>query len=162
MSAGAGLVVIDRAASTVEIAGRRFPVVALICPLAPGQRDEGERDRALGGDRMAYIPAENGVLFRVEEYRNEHYHGIDLEPAARTCHLHWHVDEALYLPWSVLVIDGELAASTEARPFCDWRYAEGDWVVETIDRLSRKPFMQPPGEPARLVPLNYFREMCDA
>lgn len=150
------LVVIDRAASTVEIAGRRFPAVALICPLAD-DHEESEADRALGsggGDQSVYIPAENGLLFQVQEQRNERYHGIDLYPSARTCEQVHSNDEWLWLPWSVAVIKGRLVAGKSNV----WCWAEAEWVVETIVRLSRLPFTQPEGPPVQLVSLDYFKE----
>lgn len=151
---GAGLVVIDRAASTAEIAGRRFPAVTVICPNYEGE-DRTERDRALaagGGDQSVYIPAENGLLLRVEEAENEKYHGIGMDLHARTCEAVWSVDEYVYLPWSVGLVDGALVHGTSNF----WSWAEPDWVVETIDRLSRKPFTQPDGPLMDLVPLHYF------
>lgn len=157
---GAELVVIDRAASTAEIAGRRFPAVTVICPNHEDE-DRTKRDRALGaggGDQCVYIPAENGLLLRVEEARNEKYHAISLDLHARSCELVWSVDEWIYLPWNVAVIDGKLVAGTSNF----WSWAEPEWVVETIDRLCRKPFMQPDGPLLEIVPLHYFdREACD-
>lgn len=55
---------------------------------------------------------------------------------------------------SVGIIDGDLVAGA----WNGWSWAEPDWVVETIDRLSRKPFMQPDGSMVRVVPLSYFTE----
>lgn len=155
---------IDRTASTVEIAGRTFPAVALICPPVPDS-EYSEEDLALAagrGDQSVYIPAENGVLFRVEEKSNERYHGLDLSIDARTCERSWAGDEWLYLPWEVGLLDGELITDGKRHSAAwDWRWAEPDWVVETIDRLARKPFQQPEGEPVRLVRLDYFAETSE-
>jgi len=149
------LLFIDREASTVTIAGRRYPAVALICPQDTEPRPD--RDRALavgGGDQSVYIPAENGLLFRVEEGRNERYHGLSLEPNARTCRQVEDYDGWMWLPWTIGVIDGVLVPGASN---C-WYWAEPEWVVETIDRLSRKSFMQPDGPLVQLVRLNHFDE----
>lgn len=150
------LISINRDASTVEITGRLFPAATLICPQDPPDVEpRSELSRALGtggGDHSVYIPAENGLLFRVEESRNERHHGLSLDLDARTCELVWSVDEYLYLPWSVGYFDGRFVAGTTN---C-WMWAEPGWVVETIDRLSVKPFTQPEGPLAQLVPLSHF------
>jgi hypothetical protein len=155
------LILIDRTASTVEIAGRRFPAVGLICPPEDDRPQESERDRALaagGGDQSVYVPAENGVLFRVEEGRNEHHHGLSLDINARTCRRYYSGGEWLWLPCDVAVIDGELLPGS----WSNWYWAEPDWVVETIDRLSHKPFTQPDGPLCQLVRLDHFEQTCDA
>lgn len=154
---GAGYVVLDRAASTAEIAGRTFPAATVICPQEDDRPEESEHQRALGaggGDQCAFILAENGLLLRVEEAENERYHGISLDLHARTCQKVWSVDEWEWLPWNVAVIDGRLVAGASNY----WSWAEPEWAVETIDRLSAKPFTQPEGPPLRLVPLDYFTE----
>lgn len=77
---------VDRIASTIEIAGRRFPAAALICPPLSDDPDDTERERGLGaggGDRSVYVPAENGVLFEVEEQHNDWNHGLSLWLYAR-------------------------------------------------------------------------------
>lgn len=158
-------IVLDRDASTVTIAGRTFPAVGLICPPIDGQ-DYDDQDRTLGAgraDQSAYIPAENGVLFRVEYGENERYRGLSLDLNARVCEKAWSVDEWLYLPASVVIRAGQLVGGCHVRGIGSWYFAEPDWVVETIDRLSRRPYTEPEGEPARLVRLDHWtKETADA
>lgn len=159
MIAAATLVEIDRSTSTVVLAGRRFPAAGLICPVAPDDPDASERSRALGacgaapGDRSAYVTAENGLLIRVDEQANERYHGLDLDLYARTCELVPAGDELpWWLPWTIGWFGGLLVPGRSN----GWRWAEAEWVVEMIDRLSVLPFEEPDGEPARIVRLDYF------
>ena len=118
-------------------------------------------DRALGwaGDRgrSAYVPAENGVLFRVE--LDDDDETLTLCMDARTCRRDYDPNDGswLWLPHSVYLVDGTLVAEDRSLRgiFC-WRGAEPEWVVETIDRLSLRPFAQPEGPEMRLVHLDYF------
>ena len=155
---------IDRTASTVTIAGRTFPAVALICPPLDGDDTYSDHERTLasgGGDQSAYIPAENGVLFGVDYGENERYRGLSLDLRARTCERVWSVDEWLYLPHDVSLLGGRLVPGDQG--VHSWMWAEPGWVVETIDRLSRRPYQEPEGESARLVRLDHFtKESADA
>lgn len=139
---------------TVTIAGRTFPVAMLICP--PDDRPTTDADRSLGGgtpnDLSRYVLAENGLLFMVEP---EPAGTLTLALHARTCirtlAFDHDDDDDLWLPHAVTLVDGEL--TTLAGGVFMWMGCEPEWVVETIDRLSRKAFTQPPGPAVRLVPL---------
>lgn len=155
------LIAIDQEASTVTIADRRYPAVALICPVSDNP-NATEEDRALGAcgaapnDRSVYIPTENGLLLRVEEGRNESRHGLSLDPCARTCERVQDPDGWLWLPRPVGWFGGVLLVGRSNV----WYWAEPEWVVEMIDRLSVLPFEQPPGEPTQIVRLNHFRQVA--
>lgn len=137
---------------TVTIAGRSFPVAMLICP--PDERQTTDKDRSLGGgspnDLSRYVLAENGVLFMVEPDSDSTW---TLALFARTCILTLEVDkdDDLWLPHAVILREGELSALGSGTYM--WSHCEPEWVVETIDRLSRMPFTQPAGPVVRLVPL---------
>lgn len=137
-------------AGMVSIAGRRFPSVIVVCPPGPDRPDQPEWDRSLGGtgpgDGSHWIPAENGLLFMVEDWNPSAPHEtgrLELGVYARTCDLARfpNDDHPMYLPWRVGASDGWGA----------WWGCEPWWVVEQIDRLSRRPFTQPPGPEVRLV-----------
>lgn len=146
--------------TTITIAGRRYPSVALICPVHDDEPDVSEWDRALGaapGDPMVYVPAENGVLFAVEP---------DTAPAASPGNLRlalytvacYEIDDGantrMWVPHSVRWQGGALIAG----PLSYWWNAEPEWVAETIDRLSQMRFKIPDGPRVRMVSGSYFDE----
>ena len=159
------LIAIDRDASTVEIAGRIFPAAAVICPPEDGFPDRDDYDRSLGsggGDLSVFIPAENGVLIRVEQTTVNEETGaqrLDMSIDARTCYRSDDIEGWIWLPYGVGLRNGALVA-----PYAlhndewDWRGCEPTWVVWFIDWVASKPFTQPEGPPVALVRLDHFKE----
>lgn len=142
----------------VTVGGRRFPTVTVICPQDPDAPARDDASRSLGGtgpgDGSFWIPTENGMLLSVEDWRPAVGFAapgrLELSVYARTCTRVVGLDEApSWLPWSVGLAGGVL--STDVAGVGGWIDAEPEWVVETIDRLSRRPFTQPPGPEVRLV-----------
>lgn len=139
----------------MELAGRRFPTVTVICPPYEDE-DVSDAQRSLGyeQDNAYYIPAENGLLFEVEwiEWPTGTVRW-SLHLLARSCILHRHGDdENIYLPHDVYLVHGsELRTGINTGGIKSWTDCELDWVVETIDRLSRKPFTQPDGPHVTLM-----------
>jgi hypothetical protein len=154
---------VDTDRSTVHIGGRCFPAALVICPPEDWHIERDEYDRSLGGGSHltteAIIPAENGVLFGVETMGADRP-GLQLRLNAATCErvAQGQADEQeapwIWIPHAVSVVDGDLVAGWHG--IWQWSNADPEWVVETIDRLSRKPFERPDGPVARVVPLNYF------
>lgn len=151
---------VDETASTVTISGRRFPACCVICPLAPGQTDS-EWDRMLGGrgaptvgrakgviHHQVMIPCENGILVAVEAASDQD--GLSVHLYSRASQLTTSND-ILWLPYTVSLVDGRLAASFAGVWW--WRDAEPEWVVEFIDWVSRMPFTQPPGPEMQIIDL---------
>lgn len=161
--------VADEATSTIEIAGVRFPIVGIVCPAAEGT-DWSEDDRTLAAGRHYggywFIPAENGVLFEVTQadpcapaFRQG---SLSLSLLARTCRL---TDagggEESWLPHAVGIVkqgligldyrntNGLLGAVHGGT----WDDCDHEWVAETIQRLSAKPYAPPPGPEVRLIRL---------
>lgn len=149
--------------SYLELAGRRFPLVGVILPVHP-EREASEWNRSLGFEksyysRWFYIPAENGVLFQLEyTNRKRPEDGWTLHLYARTIEENRLDEEPMYLLHPVTLLEQRLIAYPWGEPFGAfyWTNAEEGWLVEHIDRLSRLPYDEPPGLPARLVPLDYF------
>lgn len=153
---------LDHASSTVTLADRRFPAVVCICP-PEDYLDRDDEDRSLGTSGTysteAVIPAENGVLFHVETM-GQGRDGLALAMWARTCYRTepTPVDGWIWLPHSLNLHDGEFTRCPVGT--FDWRNAEPEWVVETIDRLSRKPYTEPEGPAMRLVRLDHFDRLA--
>ena len=128
--------------------------MGIICPHVKGSREESDWDRTLGItplDPMHYVPAENGVLFGVERQEDGLW---SLALYARACVTSMDPNDhaaVVYIPQNVALHEGDLVTS-RAHGIHSWNFAEPDWVVETIDRLSRKPFVQPKGPQVQLVP----------
>lgn len=145
--------VIDR----VLIGDRWFPVVALVCPQEEGLPERSPFDRSLGvkSDPVMYVPAENGVIFSVEHDTSKAARPgtwrMDLLCAA--CERSYEPDGGwMWLPISVWINGvGDLVAGGE-RASGWWIDADAEWVVETIDRLSRKPFTVPDGPRVQFAP----------
>jgi hypothetical protein len=128
--------------STVEIAGREFPCVGLICPLHPLEQPTTDADRSLGGPgggKMlerhfdAWIPFENGIIAFVTKIKDrESIAEIALHVA--NCEEH-HQPDGDKMVWLYLPI-----------PFYfngiqSWRNAEPEWTVELLHRVSKlSPF----------------------
>lgn len=151
----------DLPSSTVLIAGTRFPVVVPICPATDHKPDESEQDRALF-DATAYIPAENGLIFEVDPWDR-----LDARPTslltmgivARACNRYYSGEDPddpwIWLPHRIGILNGDFVSLDEGDgrrrrqlltdAAWDWRRADPEWVVEMIQRLSRKPFAQPAG-----------------
>lgn len=142
----------------LELAGRRFPTVGLICPESPSNTDE--YDRAMGlvpTDTVWYIPVENGVLVHLEKDDEGDWHvylyarACEQDPFCRA------VDEPpIWLPIPVCIYEGELQARPSPwRPKEDapwyWDHAEESWLCEHLDRISRMHFKQPEGPQVQLV-----------
>jgi hypothetical protein len=151
---------VDYDASTVTFGGRRFPAVCVICPPIEGQPDS-EWDRMLGGrgsptvgrakgvvHHQVMIPCENGILVAVEAVNDRE--GFSVHLYSRASQL-TSSNDILWLPYTVSLLDGGLAASWAGVWW--WRDAEPEWTVELIDRVSRMPFTQPPGPQVRLITL---------
>lgn len=157
----------DDRTSTVAIDGRRFPAATVVCP--PVEGDESpDLDRALGtratggGDLSLYIPAENGVLFEINDVPE--WPGLTLSLRARTCHLYIDPNDGtqMWLPQWAYLRDGYITTVDDGGAW-HWDKADPDWVAETILRLSHKPYMQlvPSGPEVRLVPIDHFGEPND-
>lgn len=144
--------VIDR----VQVADRWFPVVALVCPQEEGLPERSALDRSLGvkSDPVMYVPAENGVIFALEHDTSQAARPgtwrMDMLCAA--CERSYEPDGGwMWLPISVWInSDGDLIAGGDRATF--WIDADAEWVVETIDRLSRKPFTVPDGPRVEFAP----------
>ena len=157
--------IVDVEMSTATIGARHFPAALVICPPDNWPVERTEWDRSLGGGSrfgaQAIIPAENGVLFDVE-MMGEDRSGLSLKLTAATCERveQGQVDETetpwIWLPHTVSFVNGDLVPGWHGT--WEWSSAEPEWVIETIDRLSHKPFEQPPGPLARLVRLDYFAD----
>ena len=151
---------------TVEIAGRTFPTVGLVCPPDEIDPDRPDKDRSLGtgNDWLSYIPAENGVIFVVEKETAPAAppNTLRLSLLCAVCEQSYDPEGYMWLPKSVSLIDGQLLPTVTyegrlgVRAVSDWHHAEPEWVAETIDRLSRLPFTEPDGPRCRLVPRDAF------
>lgn len=164
---------LDRATSTVTIGdpGRRYPAVILVCPPHESYPDESDWDRALCAEstdqHATYIPAENGLLFYVQSgwLNGPRPDLVTLALDTRTCWIDDDDDDWIgWLPRHVWLHNGDLRCA-DSRWDCPppgahtvWPNADPDWVIETIDRLSRKPFTPLPGPEVRLVRLDYFED----
>lgn len=147
----------------LELDGRRFPTVALICPQVEGQEPpDSEEDRSLGltaCDTVRFIPAENGLLIEVEPMGATRPGLFVVHLRARSCYEYPDSDGTrLWLPQLVSLVDGRLVAGPELSPMVRyregrdwWGSAEPDWICEHIDRMARLPFTQPPGPEVELV-----------
>lgn len=141
---------------TVTLDGRRFPIVGVICPPDPDGNDRSDWDRSLGttGDPDYIIPAENGLLFSLTRLPSGTW---ELWLHAPNCKLSEQLpEEPTWLPRLVGLVDGALVVEPDAerhrfRWTCFWTQAEEDWLVETIDRLSRLPLPHADGPRVRLV-----------
>jgi hypothetical protein len=159
---------IDTLASTITIAGRRFPAACAICPPYEGDEDP-EVERMLGGParptvgsdkgKLSYqvmIPCENGVLVVVEWFET-HPESFEIVLDARTCALSCQEpDRPLWLPHLVGIANSQITLPPRlaASPFHHWwSGAYPDWTIELIDRVSVMPFIQPEGPPVRLITL---------
>jgi len=143
--------VIDR----VQVGDRWFPVVALVCPQDEGP-ERSAHDRSLGvkSDPIMYVPAENGVIFALEHDTSKVARPgtwrMDMLCAA--CERSYEPDGGwMWLPISVS-IDGNGDLAVGGVRWSWWIDADADWVVETIDRLSRKPFTIPDGPRVEFAP----------
>ena len=159
---------LEHATSTVVIADRRFPAVAVVCPPVAGSDDPGtDQDRTLGGhggpgvtntvSDQVMIPCENGVLVGVEDFEDQPGYVVTLH--ARACQQQPWDDTHIWVPYFVAIAGGTLvAANNGIHDMLDapWRWdgAEPEWTVELIDRVNRMPFTQPSGPEARLIPLS--------
>lgn len=135
---------------TLNLAGRRFPLVGIVCPRAEGDADP-DWHRSLGvDDPQWHVPAENGVLFAVEAIQRGGDVVYDLAMYSAACCLVIDHDDEYWLPTPVYLHNGDLHAQpwgslADGRILLhpgvhEWRGADADWVAETIDRLGRKPF----------------------
>ena len=158
--------IVDREGSRIRIHDNVYPACLVICPV-DRDPDEPEIKRTLGaqpaapGDRNIYIPTENGLVFGVEPMEKDP--GLlSLVIWPRTCEKSVMNDnDWAWLPYTVGIVNGDLTVMTRGH-FNEgewwWRNAEPEWVAFTINRLSGKRFVQPPGPEMKLVPLTYFDE----
>lgn len=139
--------------STTEIAGRRFPSCALVCPPADDDKlSDWSRSLALDESEV-FIPAENGLLFQVQSTPK----GWNLNLYSPTCYLYDVGDGfPVWLPFPVAIVGGALVGVPHAHGYrmpgpWDWREADDEWLVEFIDRIAAKPFSPPDGPRVRMV-----------
>ena len=142
---------------TLELAGRRFPVVALVCPLSDDDPDESRWDRSLGAtpnNKERYIPGENGVIVVVQPQDRG---GWSVHLLAPSCYQSQdHADSSwIWLPHFVSLLEGELVVEPRTtRPkqgTWEWRDCEDWWLAEHIDRITGMAFTIPPGPRVDLV-----------
>lgn len=158
----------DDETSTITIADRRFPAVILICPPTGDDDEDDDLERSLGatpdapGDKSVFVPAENGILFQMEPVDPDRpERGLILSISARTCYPSPDTDGRFYyLPHPVSIKDGKVAPGRGGVSI--WKNAEPDWVVETIDRLSQAPYVEPEGPLVEMVRLDHFSHAAEA
>lgn len=114
----------------------------------------------LGGESHEHctvmIPCESGLLFQLD-WCDATETAYQMQLLARTCEL-TKISEPLWLP-HFMCINVKVPAVT-VLPYPDmngspwfWEGADPEWVVEHIDRVSKMPFVEPPGPRVRLISL---------
>lgn len=170
---------IDVQKSRVRLADRWFPAAAILCPLVEGQK-ESDWDRGLGGQALnrsleidewdVFIPSENGVLYEVDEIRDDGQVFLELRTRSVRCSLarDWPDVSSLWLPTPLNLHGRSWIPEPWGCPKFSgvdvWSRCEEEWIVEHIDRTSVFPVVSwPTGQyaDAELVPLSRAVEWAE-
>lgn len=158
---------VDRATSTITLAGQRWPAVGVLCP---GPHPEDPEDRVLGGrwahpthgcgwELDVYVPAESGVLVNI----TWEAHRLDLTVQHTWCEVEHDDGLAYHLPQWLHVHQGALhpyprSGRMHGRAYAwrraHWHGCEPEWAAEHLARLLAMPAHPAPGPTCELVPLS--------
>lgn len=157
--------------SLVEIAGRQFPAVGVVCPVPPERPDETPAERLFsghgGGTKVmphrsytVQIPTENGLL--VEAEMSTAWPGLlDVRLFSTACAESQSNDDAGYYMLWIPIGLGLHGTTLVPDNTGMWRGAEPAWVVEFIDRVATLAFTPPPGPRVQLITLAQLTELQD-
>ena len=172
----AHLMTVDFDASTVTLAGRRFPAVGVIVPDGPGD-SEPRHLRYLGGPARYpnevgedsrgdfYVPCENGVLVEIGWYENRAgQQTLEAHIYSRHCHVDRYPSDApLWLPHKMGVVNGNELVSIEGRALYiatwEWPGAYPEWLGEFLDRVSRMEAEKLDGPEVELISVRELWEI---
>jgi hypothetical protein len=150
---------IDFDRSIVTLAGRRWPIVALVCPEDDDHDDPANRTLGIGPD--VYVPMENGLLVLLD-YNDQDgpYHGTwDVWLHLRRCYLDgpWpNGDNPIWLPQYARLVSGRVVPDDPKMRLPgigSWFNADPDWVSEHLDRLATFPVELGEGPEVSLIPV---------
>jgi hypothetical protein len=157
--------IIDVPRSYVGFGDRWFPAYGLVCPPDVKRPRETEIQRSLGGrggpglanvpiSDCVYVAGENGILVEVEQ--SEERLGYEVILRCLTCSPTPSDGDVIWLPETVAIYGRTLVPQPRPRNagVSRWRGADGEWVAEFIDRVTKLPFEVPLGPRAKLVPLS--------
>lgn len=166
----------------IEIAGRMFPAVGVVCPQVEGEPFLDDVSRSMGvlaGDDAVYIPHENGLLVEVVATGDPKGSTYQIQTYAAVCEPdpfgHHSEGPLLYLPmmvcldvearrlvpWGRTPVDRYPARRGSWPGVWYWQGAEPDWAAEHIARLATYPLDLPPGPRVTLVDPDEFLARLD-
>lgn len=135
---------IDFDTSTITLAGRVLPAVAVICPPHPDQSDT-DADRTLADLRAdsveVWVPSENGLITEVAW--NPDRADVGLHLSSPRCDVN--TDSAdgsrMWLPRTMQIEpDGTVRPwRLRVRGGWSWEGCDPEWAVEHLLRISRRP-----------------------